>query len=81
MWAEKLVRMYTRWSGRHGYEARVVERVSSQGVGVSLATIELESEYVYGYLSGETGAHLMISNSSSNGSTAQEVPIFCHCRS
>ena len=72
MWTEKLVKMYTRWANRHDYKARVVERVSSHSVGLSTATIELESEYVYGYLSGETGSHLMVS-CSADGSTAQEV--------
>ncbi|XP_078443125.1 peptide chain release factor isoform X1 [Wolffia australiana] len=71
LWTEKLVRMYSRWAQRHGYEARVIESVSSHGTGLCSATIELESEYVYGYLLGERGSHLMV-NGPVGGSTLQE---------
>uniref|UniRef100_A0A1D1Z1R0 Peptide chain release factor 2 n=2 Tax=Anthurium amnicola TaxID=1678845 RepID=A0A1D1Z1R0_9ARAE len=72
IWAEKLLGMYTRWSEKHGYKGRVIERLSSLGIGFKFATIEFESEYAYGYLSGEAGVHLMI-HSSLDGSVVRKT--------
>ncbi|MQM13587.1 hypothetical protein Taro_046511 [Colocasia esculenta] len=83
VWAEKILRMYTRWSEKHGYKPRVVEKIPLEGVGIKYAAIEFELEYVYGYLSGEAGVHRMI-RSSRDGSIIREtcsavvdvIPIF-----
>ncbi|XP_010938642.1 peptide chain release factor PrfB3, chloroplastic isoform X2 [Elaeis guineensis] len=63
VWAKKLLSMYTRWAEKHGCEGRIIEKCSCSSNGIRLATIEFESEYFFGYLSGEKGMHRMICTS------------------
>ncbi|RVW36029.1 Peptide chain release factor PrfB3, chloroplastic [Vitis vinifera] len=63
IWAEQLLSMYTKWAEKQGYKGRVVEKYASKNGGIKSATIEFESEYGYGYLSGERGVHHMIRSS------------------
>ncbi|XP_008800239.1 peptide chain release factor PrfB3, chloroplastic [Phoenix dactylifera] len=72
VWAKKLLSMYTRWAEKHGCEGRIVEKCSCCSDGVRLATIEFESEYIFGYLSGEKGMHRMICTSV-DGSIVRET--------
>lgn len=53
--------MYLKWAEKQGHGTRVVEKCLSKNGGIKSATIELESKYAYGYLSGERGVHSMIS--------------------
>ena len=64
--------MYLKWAKNQGLGARVVEKCPSKNGGIKSVTIELESKYAYGYLSGERGVHCMTS-SSHNASVPPEV--------
>ncbi|XVF41333.1 hypothetical protein PTKIN_Ptkin01aG0271900 [Pterospermum kingtungense] len=70
-WAEQLLSMYIKWAKKQGYNGRVVEKNLSMNGSFESATIDLEFEYAYGFLSGERGVHCMIS--SRNGSARNEV--------
>lgn len=72
MWADNLLQMYARWSRKHGYEGKVIEKHPSGGGGIKSAALEFEKEFVYGYLSGESGVHKMI-RSSLDGSVVREA--------
>ncbi|KAK2975280.1 hypothetical protein RJ640_001140 [Escallonia rubra] len=72
-WAEQLKRMYTKWAGKQGFGGRIVEKCPSKHGGLKSATIEFESKYAYGYLSGERGIHRMIS--SHNGSALPKASL------
>src|SRR5205823_10991784 len=54
-WAEMLFRMYMRWAERHGYAAGVLDLQPGDEAGIKDATIEINGEYAYGYLKGESG--------------------------
>ncbi|KAJ4772558.1 Peptide chain release factor 2 [Rhynchospora pubera] len=60
LWAKRILSMYTGCAEKHGWNKRVVEKHLSENGGVHSATLEIESEYIYGYLSGEKGTHVMI---------------------
>ncbi|KAG1371160.1 putative peptide chain release factor PrfB3, chloroplastic [Cocos nucifera] len=62
IWAKKLLSMYTRWAEKHGCEGRIIEKCSCSSNGIRLATIEFESEYFFGYLSGEKGERSYFAN-------------------
>ncbi|KAI5318120.1 hypothetical protein L3X38_037828 [Prunus dulcis] len=66
VWVKQLLSMYTKWAKKLGYKGRVIEKRPSTNGGIKSATIEFEFEFAYGYLSGETGVHNIIS--SQNGS-------------
>jgi peptide chain release factor 2 len=59
-WAEMLVRMYTRWAERHGYQVRVLDLLPGEEAGIKSATIEIAGEYAYGYLKAEKGVHRLV---------------------
>ncbi|XP_028079786.1 peptide chain release factor PrfB3, chloroplastic-like [Camellia sinensis] len=72
IWAEQILQMYIKWAEKQGLGGRIVEKYLSKNGGVKSATIEFESKYAYGYLSGERGVHSMISGSQ-NTSVSDEV--------
>ncbi len=59
-WAEMLFRMYTRWAERHGYAANILDLQPGDEAGIKDATIEITSEFAYGYLKGESGVHRLV---------------------
>jgi peptide chain release factor 2 len=59
-WAEMLLRMYTRWGERRGYDVRMIEFQEGEVAGVKSATIELSGPFAYGYLKAESGVHRLV---------------------
>ncbi len=59
-WAQMLLRMYTRWSERHGFNVNLVDMLEGDGAGVKSATIEVLGEYAYGFLKAESGVHRLV---------------------
>jgi len=58
-WASMLLRMYTRWAERRGFTYDVVDILESEG-GIKSATIEIDGEFAYGFLRGESGVHRLV---------------------
>jgi peptide chain release factor 2 len=59
-WAEMLIRMYTRWAERHGFEVGVLDMQPGEEAGIKSATLEIKGESAYGYLKAETGVHRLV---------------------
>jgi peptide chain release factor 2 len=59
-WAQMLLRMYTRWTERHGYKVEVVDLLPGDEAGIKSATLEVTGDYAFGYLKGETGVHRLV---------------------
>ena len=59
-WASMLMRLYTRWSERHGMECAVVDLQQAEEAGIKGATIEVRGDYAYGYLKAEAGVHRLV---------------------
>jgi peptide chain release factor 2 len=58
-WASMLLRMYTRWAERRGFRYEMIDMLESEG-GIKSATIEVDAEFAYGYLKGESGVHRLV---------------------
>ena len=43
-WAQMLLRMYTRWTERHGYKVEVVDLLPGDEAGIKSATLEITGE-------------------------------------
>jgi peptide chain release factor 2 len=59
-WAEMLLRMYILWGERHDYKIKELNRQEGDVAGIKSVTIELDGEYAYGNLKGESGVHRLV---------------------
>jgi peptide chain release factor 2 len=59
-WAEMLLRMYLRWIEMNGFEANTLDYQAAEEAGIKDATIEVNGEYAFGYLKGESGVHRLV---------------------
>jgi len=59
-WAGMLMRMYLRWAERNGHKVRELNFQEGDVAGVKTVTLEIEGEYVFGYLKGENGVHRLV---------------------
>jgi peptide chain release factor 2 len=58
--AEMLMRMYLRWSERHGYPTEVYDTSYAEEAGIKSATFAVQAPYTYGTLSIEQGTHRLV---------------------
>ena len=58
--AEMLLRMYLRWSERHGYSTEVYDTSYAEEAGIKSATFQVKAPYAYGTLSVEQGTHRLV---------------------
>jgi peptide chain release factor 2 len=59
-WAQMLVRMYTRWAERHGYQADLIDELRNDEAGIRNATLHVIGDYAFGYLQSEAGVHRLV---------------------
>ena len=59
-WAEMLVRMYMRWGERDGYTVKILDYQPGDEAGIRSATLIIEGEFAYGYISSESGVHRLV---------------------
>jgi peptide chain release factor 2 len=59
-WAGMLMRMYLRWAERNGHKVRELNFQEGDVAGVKTVTLEIEGEFVFGYLKGENGVHRLV---------------------
>jgi peptide chain release factor 2 len=59
-WAEMLLRMYLRWAEQKGFVATVMDLTPGEGAGLKSATVRVEGEHAFGFLSTESGVHRLI---------------------
>jgi peptide chain release factor 2 len=59
-WAEMLLRMYLRWCERKGYKRDLIDIQAGEEAGIKSATVLVQGEYAYGYLSAEVGVHRLV---------------------
>jgi peptide chain release factor 2 len=59
-WAEMLLRMYLRWTERHGFKTVITDRLEGEGAGIKSVTFEVNGENAYGLLQSEAGIHRLV---------------------
>ena len=59
-WAEMLLRMYTRWGERAGYEVEILDIMQGEEAGISSATIRISGPHAFGYAKAERGVHRLV---------------------
>jgi peptide chain release factor 2 len=59
-WAQMLLRMYTRWAERKGFEMELLDESEGEEAGIKGAVLEIRGQYAYGFLRPETGVHRLV---------------------
>ena len=59
-WASMLLRMYTRWAERRGFQCDVLDRSYGEESGVKSAVIQVSGDFAYGHLRSEKGVHRLV---------------------
>ena len=55
-----LMRMYTRWAERRGFEVSILDESEGEEAGIKGAVLEIRGQYAYGFLRPETGVHRLV---------------------
>ena len=58
--AEILLRMYTRWAEKRGYDVEEVEISHEDEAGIRSANIHVKGEFAFGWLKAEVGVHRLV---------------------
>lgn len=72
-WADMLLRMYTRWGEKNGYQVRIMDILPGDEAGIKSVTVEFEGEYAYGYLKSENGVHRLVRLSPFNAQNKRQT--------
>jgi peptide chain release factor 2 len=59
-WAQMLMRMYTRWAERHGFQVELMDELRNEEAGIRSATIRVVGDYAFGNLQSEAGVHRLV---------------------
>jgi peptide chain release factor 2 len=59
-WAQMLLRMYTRWAERKGFEVQSLDLQPGDEAGIKSVTLSVNGPYAYGYLKAEAGVHRLV---------------------
>jgi peptide chain release factor 2 len=59
-WAEMMLRMYTRWAERRGFELEVEEATPGQEAGLLSATFIVRGRHAFGLMAAERGVHRLV---------------------
>ena len=59
-WAQMLLRMFTRWGERKGFDVELLDLQEGEEAGIKDATLEIRGQYAYGFLKAERGVHRLV---------------------
>ncbi len=59
-WASMLLRMYTRWAERKGFEIEEIDIQPGEEAGINSATLLIKGDNAYGLLKHERGVHRLV---------------------
>lgn len=59
-WASMLMRMYIMWAEKHDYKVTELDLQYGDTAGIKSCSLEIDGEFAYGYLKGESGVHRLV---------------------
>lgn len=80
-WAQMLLRMYVMWAEKNGYKTSQLWLTPGDTAGIKSVGLEIEGEYAYGLLKGESGVHRLVRKSPFNAQGKRQTSfaaVFVH---
>jgi peptide chain release factor 2 len=62
-WTQMLLRMYSKYCDRRGFQVELLEESDGEVAGLKSASLKVTGPYAYGYLRTETGIHRLVRKS------------------
>jgi len=59
-WVSMLFRMYSRWCESRGFKTQLIDYLAGEEAGIKSVTIEIQGDYAFGLLQGESGVHRLV---------------------
>ena len=59
-WTQMLMRMYTRWAERRGYNVKILDILDGEDAGIKSVSFIIEGVNAYGYAKCEKGVHRLV---------------------
>lgn len=59
-WVNMLLRMYSRWAEKRGYDLDVLDLLEGDEAGIKSVTIQISGENAFGYMKSEKGIHRLV---------------------
>lgn len=59
-WGSMLLRMYTRWAEKHGFQVETLDYQDGDEAGIKSVTLLIKGHNAYGYLRSEKGVHRLV---------------------
>jgi peptide chain release factor 2 len=72
-WAHMLLRMYSRYFERKGWDYEIIEETPGEEAGLKSAIISVLGTYAYGFLKGEAGVHRLVRQSPFNADALRQT--------
>lgn len=72
-WAQMLLRMYTRFSEKNAWQAKVIEESAGEEAGIKSVTLEMVGQNAYGKLRSEHGVHRLVRLSPFNSDNLRQT--------
>ena len=72
-WTSMLLRMYTRWAEKRGFQVELVSLQEGDEAGIRDASLKISGPYAYGYLKAEKGIHRLVRISPFNASGKRQT--------
>ncbi|PIS15446.1 peptide chain release factor 2 [Candidatus Roizmanbacteria bacterium CG09_land_8_20_14_0_10_41_9] len=75
-WTQMLLRMYTRYFEKKGWQHEEIDRVGGDEAGIKSVVLNVYGPYAYGYLRSEAGVHRLVRQSPFNADKLRQTS-FC----
>lgn len=72
-WAQMLMRMYSRWFEKKGFNFELIEQTMGEEAGIKSVVFHVKGTFAYGYAKNETGIHRLVRLSPFNANNKRQT--------